>query len=511
MPGRRFRDARTETRSQPTAADLAHQNLLAINEDLRHKVALLEASQSYRLGRLILRMLRPVFVVLRLRRFLPQPPKITVTTLWPIVSGRLVMYQPSMEQIPVQVFVTGKEVLSHAIDPYEVIRGRPTGPWEVDFTFHYELGFSEFDRDDLVLRIGNDEFRDRDLGSVSVERSRICRPIDVAAASIIAVHGSPDALREKLRTRRSVAVIATFRDAERPHGPPDHLIESLTNEGFLTVVVDTSASLPSQPLSCDLSIHRLNVGWDFASWMSTLARFPWLMDDADRLLLVNDSNVGPLRPIGPMMESGRTLGLDVWGLTDSWDTRYHLQSYFLLFEQSALRSGHLHSFLDSFTFPSVKDKIIGSGEIGLSRFLDEAGLRIGAVFPYTELAQTFLDGVPERIDHVLSFPENQLDAARVSDIDEVNFILDTVDRIRSSAPVNPTHYFWDILVDKGSPFVKRELLTKNPQSIPGLHRLVDKIAGEPGEKVLEREVSLWSRSHPDVSLPLALHWQPRHH
>lgn len=37
-----------------------------------------------------------------------------------------------------------------------------------------------------------------------------------------------------------------------------------------------------------------------------------------------------------------------------------------------------------------------------------------------------------------------------------------------SAPMNPTHYFWDRLILDGFPFLKREVLASNPIGMPRL-------------------------------------------
>ena len=44
--------------------------------------------------------------------------------------------------------------------------------------------------------------------------------------------------------------------------------------------------------------------------------------------------------------------------------------------------------------------------------------------------------------------------------------------------LNPTHYFWDTLLELGSPFVKVELLRWNPGGRPHLQEIVDLLPAE---------------------------------
>jgi hypothetical protein len=509
VSSRRFRE-QSKTADENSESELAHQNLLAINADLRRQISMLEKSTSFRLGRSIFGLLRPLFTLFGVKRFTARIPTIAIEATWPRLKGSVTIHQPIADMIPVKVRSDVEELLDEAIDPKVLLQESDSGPWTGRFEFRYPLGFSPFESTSLVARVGSIETTGVRTGDAEPDRSRTCKPIEIAVDSILSIHGDPDEVRTKLRTNGAIAVLSTFRNADRASAIPSRLIAELRAVGFLIVAVDTSARLPETELDCDLLIHRKNIGWDFASWMSTLARFPWLTNESSQLLLINDSNVGPLRPLSELFERARGLDVDVWGITDSWDIRYHIQSYFLHFNASALQGDHLGDFVDSFSFPSAKAKIIGSGEIGLSQHLIGRGLRLGVLFPYTELAETFIRSFTDRVDRVLQSPENQFQAEQglLGDNDEMNFLLDTIDRLRTSAPVNPSHYFWDILLAEGSPFIKRDLLTKNPDLIGGLHRLPELLCDDMARSVLEEESQTWSRTHPDFSLPLAMLWRP---
>jgi len=489
-----------------TEADLAHQNLIAINKDLNQRVKDLETSSSYRIGQRLVRVVRP-FLVLLGRRSRPSiRPTIAIDSSWPCLQGTITFQEPSTEQTFIEVSASGHQLLSKILSFADYSNSLSEFPATVNFEFGYQLGFEQFPHDALEVSVGGTKFRQIKQNFETLDPQRLCKALDVAIDSIIQIEGDLSEFRTKLKEVRAVALIAMYRDVYRLGDNSQKLIEELQHLGFLTVVIDTSEDRPVTPITCDVYIHRRNVGWDFASWLSVLGRFPWLAAESEHLVFINDSNIGPLKSLTDLFNKGKETDFDVWGVTDSWEIRYHLQSYFLFFGRSALKGGHLQEFASTFSFPVQKNSIIHSGEIGLSQFLIHRGLHLGALFPYSTLTQAFIDSYQDRMTELLNRKENQhrvdqqLDAGSY----ELNFVLKTVELIRSAAPLNPTHYFWDILIELGSPFIKRELVTKNPELVPGLHRIPQLFTDSVGRAMLRREVELCGRANQSFSLALAL-------
>ena len=76
------------------------------------------------------------------------------------------------------------------------------------------------------------------------------------------------------------------------------------------------------------------------------------------------------------------MDVDAFGITDSWEIRYHLQSYFLIFFPNAIRSRAFQRFWSR--FPTISDKpwLIRNGEVRLTSVLARSKLRLGALCPY---------------------------------------------------------------------------------------------------------------------------------
>jgi len=73
-----------------------------------------------------------------------------------------------------------------------------------------------------------------------------------------------------------------------------------------------------------------------------------LLKDADELIFCNDSCYGPVYPFREVFSKMEEKNCDFWGMTESYQMRYHLQSYFLVFKQNVFSSEPFRSFVSSF-------------------------------------------------------------------------------------------------------------------------------------------------------------------
>ena len=120
-------------------------------------------------------------------------------------------------------------------------------------------------------------------------------------------------------------------------------------------------------------LRRVNVGYDFGSWASVLAAFPGVAA-ASRVLLVNDSLIGPFAPLGPILADFEACAAPVWGLSGSLQHRPHVQSFFVGYKDGMLGHPAMRRFWSDVRVESRKAKIVRFNELGLSEALDEAGI-----------------------------------------------------------------------------------------------------------------------------------------
>jgi lipopolysaccharide biosynthesis protein len=260
-----------------------------------------------------------------------------------------------------------------------------------------------------------------------------------------------------------VAVFVHFDRQGIVHDFVLHYLAEIARAGFTTVFVSNAPRL--EPESCDrLSpfcgaiVQRANVGMDFGAYKDGIGTLPRL-DRLEALLLANDSVYGPFHDLGDVLGRMNLAEADVWGITDSWERRFHLQSYFLLFGRRALSHEAFAQFWSGVRYVQVKSWVIGHYEVGLTQRLVRGGLRCRALFPYRVAATSMLAALRRQAaDEAVTPSERRQD-----------FLASLVRAVEYGVPMNSSHFFWDhLIVRMGCPFLKRVLLRENPARIPGL-------------------------------------------
>ena len=163
----------------------------------------------------------------------------------------------------------------------------------------------------------------------------------------------------------------------------------LAEAGFAVVLmVNADSNADSVSIAPDVLARlagvyvRENLGFDFGGWGHAWALgegFP----GATRLLLVNDSLVGPLDAarFAELLSRLRACPADVAGLTENFVPHPHLQSFFLVFGPRALASSVLRAMLDGTQALPTKELVVDAYETALTRQLAAMGLSVAALFP----------------------------------------------------------------------------------------------------------------------------------
>jgi lipopolysaccharide biosynthesis protein len=244
-------------------------------------------------------------------------------------------------------------------------------------------------------------------------------------------------------------------------------LQALRDQGFSIVFVSNSGKLAKearatlQPL-CAAILVRRNIGYDFGAMRDGLRYVASKTKDVDLLLILNDSVYGPLTDMAPLLEGIDFSKADVWGATESYQNRYHLQSYFIAAGPKALSSKAWNRFWNSVRPVQNKLWVILNYEVGMTRAMLKYGLRCAAVVPYKDLTS--------RID-----PAPLVRRGRDEPEDSDPYIINRkehLERILKNAsnriPMNPTAELWRQLMELRFPFIKRELLRDNPARVVDL-------------------------------------------
>jgi lipopolysaccharide biosynthesis protein len=181
-------------------------------------------------------------------------------------------------------------------------------------------------------------------------------------------------------------------------------------------MVHTSADVRGDELTV---LRRPNIGYDFGSWAVAMHRHEELLG-ADKVLVVNDSLVGPFASLRDVIADFEETTADVWGMVQSLQVRPHLQSYFRGFRYGVLQEPAMRRFWRDIRVVPDKLQLIAAYEYGFT-------------------------------DHV---HRNGFSSAAYVHAGDVVW-----------GQLNPTIQGWRRLLEAGIPFIKRELL-RRPELVP---------------------------------------------
>jgi hypothetical protein len=281
--------------------------------------------------------------------------------------------------------------------------------------------------------------------------------------------GPPPLLRVEAGTdprpaARSVALYVHYSASGRVSGMVLRQLAGLTAEGFAVVFITMAAAIPNPDWQAvrahaALVVLRRNFGLDFGAWQDVAPEAARRWPAAEEVLLANDSVLGPIRPMAPVLAVLRGTGPGLFGLTESIQGGPHLQSYFLLARGPAVVAD-LHHFLGAMRISHSKWLVVRRGELRFAGWMRGRGHRVAALFGYRRLVAATLADPAERSQLAASHPllrglEALTPAARAA--------------LLRDQPLNPTHHLWRALVRRlGFPFLKTELVRRNPGRLPGV-------------------------------------------
>lgn len=188
-----------------------------------------------------------------------------------------------------------------------------------------------------------------------------------------------------------------------------HHINSLIGAGISVALVinvdDVHADLSS--LSVDgLKLAGLyvreNKGFDFGAWSHLYSMMPTSLG-MRRLYLVNDSMIGPLsaQMFAKLMHKIKISTADMLGLIANTKPAFHLQSFFLVFNESILKDKRFDRFLKTiWSFPT-KEMVIELYEVRLTQLIRDLGYVAEPLFEIETDRYQKTDAVIHRLDELL--------------------------------------------------------------------------------------------------------------
>ncbi|WP_158555163.1 rhamnan synthesis F family protein [Fulvimarina endophytica] len=333
------------------------------------------------------------------------------------------------------------------------------------------------------------------VGKSEVERYRL--QMEALRTGSVTLSGE-----KELQADAPIALFAIFNKTGNLSWSQRRMLQELNDRGLSVILCQSTLekfeSFAQQAAPyCAKMIFRTNFGRDFASWALQIDLFRDEVLSAPYVLFLNDSMIGPFGSMESLFEKFSAGGYDVFGLTDSWDRGYHIQSSLFFMSKTALSSPAFWRFLYSYTFSDDRDEIIRAGEIGFSRFLLNGELKCGVHAPFEEISALWLSRLEERVNEAIALPEGAMEHGSLDErqflhrrrghVDyAVDWYINKASNLREGYVVNPQHTFWrELLLDYQLPLIKKELLLHNPERAPILWSMAQVIEDAFGAEAIE--------------------------
>jgi len=241
-------------------------------------------------------------------------------------------------------------------------------------------------------------------------------------------------------------------------------IDALGHCGFAVVFITMASGISSGQWQevlarSALAVQRRNFGLDFGAWRDVLPEVRRRWPHIDELMLANDSVLGPIRSLCPVVAALRSGGAGLFGLTESLQGGPHLQSYMLLARGPRAVSDLMRFILTLYVSHS-KWLLIRFSELRLARWMRDRNHRVAALFGYDRLVRAAVTDQDQCRRLATAHPA-------LSDLQQLTQEA-AVARLRQW-PVNPTRHLWHILATRfGYPFVKTDLVLRGLTGCGGL-------------------------------------------
>lgn len=221
-----------------------------------------------------------------------------------------------------------------------------------------------------------------------------------------------------------------------------HYIKELKKSGCDIVIIISSPivknSCKNKLLAHEIGfIHRNNIGYDFGSWRTAIKALPTIQKNYKTVLFANDSVYGPFTELSKIINNLENRNFDVWSLTNSLEIQPHLQSYFWAISNNGLQGSFFNFFWKKYyRYYSQRKTVINRYELKIKLIAEKQFyLKTGCYF--------------------------DLEVFKNNEIYNTN-----------PSKFNPLqHGAIDLLKTNSMPFIKRELLEKNPFNLSNIDQI----------------------------------------
>ena len=207
--------------------------------------------------------------------------------------------------------------------------------------------------------------------------------------------------------------------------------------GFTTIHINNTSKVRQRRVTLGgLSFDRKNAGYDLAAVRDALVM---IQVQPKSLLIINSSVHYLSNGLIKLVDMAKETSFDVVGVTESFQKRTHLQSYFF-FSQTNEGVEALSAEYRRMRNWVSKRAAVNFGELRMMKNIALRKVTVGAVVSYEEILLNALKN-PKLVDRFV-----------FSDI-------------KKGVKVNPTQHLWQVLFFMEIPIVKKSLIRDNPANL----------------------------------------------
>ncbi len=251
---------------------------------------------------------------------------------------------------------------------------------------------------------------------------------------------------------------------------------------FVTTSAITKSYVEKLEKICINIIIRDNIGYDFMSYKIGMESLD--INLYNEVIICNDSVYGPIYSLQNLFnEMSLNKECDFWGITDSKQFAYHLQSYFIVFKQNVITSSIFKDFWKNIKILNSKNDIIFQYEIGLSQALIEHGFNPLSV-------------VNKYITHRIIYVK----ILKIALSGHLKIAFTELKNFQPTKPVNCNITLWfldDIIVNENMPFIKVAALKNNDlkmYNIRNLKKVIESISNYPIDYIRKHLLRIKSKT-----------------
>jgi len=249
-------------------------------------------------------------------------------------------------------------------------------------------------------------------------------------------------------------------------------ISALAKNGYNVIFVSTSR-IQNDELSflekiCKKVIMKKNTGFDFYSWK---VGYKYISKkQIDKLIFCNDSCYVSKNRLTSVLKKLSATSKDLCCITESYDYKHHLQSYFIFYSKKIVHSKEFKLFVDRIEEHSDRKKVVSKYELQFMNFFKSRGFKTSVLIKYSHL-EIFFYGTLAKMIVLFNFFKNKgLKPSKKNNSTakkkilgaQIEKILEICWLFLNPLNVNPSLYLWKENISRGSPFIKTHLFKANP-------------------------------------------------